>query len=507
MKLVKYSITTDQGRRKSEGSDDIYPPNVCKYRKENINSKRQYNTNVPPQIFAPSSASANKENATNDNILDNSVEMSTQEAKTDQMSKIVAKVHKGEIIENKSPSNLKMISIETQTSKIEKTDRVVQTSETPNHENRLCEMDLVKQTPLRSVKTSQESYICQRCNRIFRHKISLEEHEKTHWTLKKPVFEVKKPQESYSCSHSDKEKLSKHDKICTEKNTFQCTFCPCTFRIEHQLKKHISFRHPDLVVENSRMNLKNKIIESHCCKFCFENCKSAIGVEIHKNRWCKKNPHSESKAGREIDEMKDTKIKSRNDDLVDSSNLKTKVIDFDKKGSKSDTLIDSRTIKKVYEGKKQFQCKICKACFPRKSKLIGSQKEIIFSHTAIKYQLKRHIASRHPNSQTEDPAKGVAASTFLIQDEVIEKTSENKRQICIKKEMIDLDLHLEKPENISMISSRNIKKEPNDTDNTVSDDKSLINITEMKKEQFDDLVQPMETCENESENIVETSRN
>ena len=194
MKLVKYSITTDQGRRKSEGSDDIYPPNVCKYRKENINSKRQYNTNVPPQIFAPSSASANKENATNDNILDNSVEMSTQEAKTDQMSKIVAKVHKGEIIENKSPSNLKMISIETQTSKIEKTDRVVQTSETPNHENRLCEMDLLKQTPLRSVKTSQESYICQRCNRIFRHKISLEEHEKTHWTLKKPVFEVKKPQ-------------------------------------------------------------------------------------------------------------------------------------------------------------------------------------------------------------------------------------------------------------------------------------------------------------------------
>jgi hypothetical protein len=74
-----------------------------------------------------------------------------------------------------------------------------------------------------------------------------------------------------------------------------------------------------------------------------------------------------------------------------------------------------------------------------------------------------------------------------------------------KKKMIDLDL--EKPENISMISSRNIKKEPNDTDNTVSDDKSLINITEMKKEQFDDLVQPMETCENESENIVETSRN
>ena len=86
-------------------------------------------------------------------------------------------------------------------------------------------MDLVKQTPLRSVKTSQESYICQRCNRIFRHKISLEEHEKTHWTLKKPVFEVKKTQESYSCSHSDKEKISKHDKICTEKNTFQCTIC------------------------------------------------------------------------------------------------------------------------------------------------------------------------------------------------------------------------------------------------------------------------------------------
>ena len=99
--------------------------------------------------------------------------------------------------------------------------------------------------------------------------------------------------------------------------------------------------------------------------------------------------------------------------------------------------------------------------------------------------MKRHITSRHPNSQTEDPAKGVAASAFLIQDEVIEKTSENKRQICIKKEMIDLDL--EKPENISMINSRNIKKEPNDTDNTVSDDKSLINITEMKKEQFDDL--------------------
>ena len=65
----------------------------------------------------------------------------------------------------------------------------------------------------------------------------------------------------------------------------------------------------------------------------------------------------------------------------------------------------------------------------------------------------------------------------------------------IKKETIDLDL--ETSEIGSLIDSRNIKKEPNDTDITTSDEKSPIDLSYIKKEQFDDLVSPKETCENE----------
>ena len=70
----------------------------------------------------------------------------------------------------------------------------------------------------------------------------------------------------------------------------------------------------------------------------------------------------------------------------------------------------------------------------------------------------------------------------------------------IKKETIDLDL--ETSEIGSVIDSRNIKKEPNDTNITTSDEKSPIDLSGIKKEQFDDLVDPKETCENESENEV-----
>ena len=70
----------------------------------------------------------------------------------------------------------------------------------------------------------------------------------------------------------------------------------------------------------------------------------------------------------------------------------------------------------------------------------------------------------------------------------------------IKKETIDLDL--ETSEIGSLIDSRNIKKEPNDTDITTSDEKSPIDLSGIKKGQFDDLVDPKETCENESENEV-----
>ena len=65
----------------------------------------------------------------------------------------------------------------------------------------------------------------------------------------------------------------------------------------------------------------------------------------------------------------------------------------------------------------------------------------------------------------------------------------------IKKEPLDL-------ETSEIGSSMNIKKEPNDTDIATSDEKSLIDLSKIKKEQFDDLVDPKETCENESENKV-----
>ena len=111
-----------------------------------------------------------------------------------------------------------------------------------------------------------------------------------------------------------------------------------------------------------------------------------------------------------MDEMKDTEIKPKSDNLIDLSNMKTEVTEVDVEKSENYGAIDSRNI---------------------------------------------------------------------------------------KKEIIDLDL-----ETSESGSSRNIKKEPNDTDITTSDEKSPIDLSDIKKEQFDDLVDPKETCENESENKV-----
>ena len=61
----------------------------------------------------------------------------------------------------------------------------------------------------------------------------------------------------------------------------------------------------------------------------------------------------------------------------------------------------------------------------------------------------------------------------------------------IKKEPLDL-------ETSEIGSSMNIKKEPNDTDIATSDEKSPIHLKDIKKEQFDDLDDPKETCENEN---------
>ena len=74
-----------------------------------------------------------------------------------------------------------------------------------------------------------------------------------------------KPQKSYNCHHcfycfKDKETIATHDKVCTEKNTFQCNFCPCAFKIENQLKKHISLRHPNLV-QTSTDWIKDEVIK------------------------------------------------------------------------------------------------------------------------------------------------------------------------------------------------------------------------------------------------------
>ena len=116
-----------------------------------------------------------------------------------------------------------------------------------------------------------------------------------------------------------------------------------------------------------------------------------------------------------MDEMKDTEIKPKSDNLIDLSNMKTEVTEVDVEKSENYGVVDSRSV---------------------------------------------------------------------------------------KKEMFDLDL--ETSESGSLIGSRNVKKEPNDTDISTSDEKSPIDHSDIKKEQFDDLVDPKETCENESENKVGT---
>jgi hypothetical protein len=115
-----------------------------------------------------------------------------------------------------------------------------------------------------------------------------------------------------------------------------------------------------------------------------------------------------------MDEMKDTEIKPKSDNLVDLSTIKTEVTELDVEKSENYSVIDSRNI---------------------------------------------------------------------------------------KKERIDLDLDLATSESGS---SRNIKKEPNEADITTSDEKSLMDLSDIKKEQFDDLFDPKETCEKESENKVAT---
>ena len=80
-----------------------------------------------------------------------------------------------------------------------------------------------------------------------------------------------------------------------------------------------------------------------------------------------------------------------------------------------------------------------------------------------------------------------------VAEENVEK-SENYGVIdsrSIKKEILDL-------ETSESGSSMNIKKEPNDTDIASSDEKSPIDLSNIKKEPIDDLVDPKETCENES---------
>ena len=531
------TTTTNYGQWNwKETLDDMCPPNFCKYRKENRNMNKKINQN--------------DENVTDDIILENSGKMSTEEAKTSQTSDLVKlnmcevceityttkgsldrhiqtvhegkkpfqceicktcfsktntlqkhifTVHEGKkaykclicndsfmfsaslkhhismyhlvkVHEVKKPqesytchacfkSFTKGIQLQEHMKhhKIESdpTNNFIQKSETLNHENSLCETDLVKPLPLRSVhevKKPQVSYTwtCQTCSINFRNEIRLEEHMKVHKVkpppltsvhdLKKPQESytcltcfrtfandgslekhiskvhlgrnkpINKPQESYSCHHCffcfpDEETLAKHDKGCKDKRSFQCIFCPCSYQSENDLKRHISSLHQNSH-ETSTDPIKDELIEMK------PDVKSVLDIKT------------------EVIEV--DMERSENDSLIDSSHIKTEIIEVDMEKSENDNLIDSSNIK-----------------------------------------------------------------TEVIEVDI--EKSENDSLIDsrnIKKEIVDLDM--ETSASGSLINTMSIKKEPNYIDIVTSDDKSLINLSEIKKEQFDDLVEPMETCENES---------
>lgn len=236
-------------------------------------------------------------------------------------------------------------------------------------------------------KPKEEQFPCMKCNRVFRSKTRLQEHEKMHQgikkyscthcgmfftasnSLKRHVQNIHlnlKPYVCEQCGHAfaDTGKLKTHELThITEKN-FPCAQCPRWFKTHEQLARHVIQHDP--VAKAALKRLK------YDCSICNQTLSSASALNTHKLR------HSEpgfmcNECGKRFTTKLSLKLHMRSHSDDRPYKCVTCLATF--KAEK--TLHEHRMI---HTQEKPHECDVCK----RRFRTLSQKKNHWFLHTGLR---------------------------------------------------------------------------------------------------------------------------